>query len=142
MAISSIEKVDGRLDLNSVLKFGGAITIDININLLLENDALTGTIADTRAPPDYPAYVQACIDEGIKFIETAGRSKRMYAELAPNSAALVGRDGAKSRRSSIARVLRPPPLESDGVGAKVERNQSGVLGFRSAQVHMWQHAQQ
>ena len=46
LAISSIEKVDGRFDLNSVLKFGGAITIDININLLLENDALTGTIAD------------------------------------------------------------------------------------------------
>jgi hypothetical protein len=46
LAISSIEKVDDRLDLNSELNFAGAITIDININVGLEGDKLVGSLAD------------------------------------------------------------------------------------------------
>ena len=29
---------------------------------------------------DYPAYVKVCIEEGIKFIETAGRNPEPYME--------------------------------------------------------------
>ncbi len=28
--------------------------------------------------PDYPSYIQVCIDEGVKFIETAGRNPEPY----------------------------------------------------------------
>jgi nitronate monooxygenase len=32
------------------------------------------TLLPALRPPDYPAYVRVCIEEGIKFIETAGRN--------------------------------------------------------------------
>lgn len=32
------------------------------------------TFLPSLRPPDFPAYVQACVDEGIRFIETAGRN--------------------------------------------------------------------
>lgn len=32
------------------------------------------TFLPTFRPPDYPAYIQVCIEEGIQFIETAGRN--------------------------------------------------------------------
>ena len=38
------------------------------------------TFLPTFRPPDYPAYIQACIDEGIQFIETAGRNPEPYME--------------------------------------------------------------
>ncbi|MFW5874745.1 MAG: NAD(P)H-dependent flavin oxidoreductase [bacterium] len=38
------------------------------------------TFLPTLRQPDYPGYIQACIDEGIKFIETAGRSPEPYME--------------------------------------------------------------
>ena len=36
------------------------------------------TFLPTLRPPDYPAYIQVCIEEGIKFIETAGRNPEPY----------------------------------------------------------------
>lgn len=32
------------------------------------------TLLPSLRPPDYPSYVRVCIEEGVKFIETAGRS--------------------------------------------------------------------
>ncbi len=32
------------------------------------------TFLPSLRPPDFPAYVQVCVDEGIQFIETAGRN--------------------------------------------------------------------
>ena len=32
------------------------------------------TFLPSLRPPDFPAYVQVCVDEGIRFIETAGRN--------------------------------------------------------------------
>lgn len=47
--------------------------------------ALTGkpfginlTFLPTLKPPDYPGYIRVCIEEGIKFIETAGRNPEPY----------------------------------------------------------------
>ena len=34
----------------------------------------------TLRPPDYPTYINVCIEEGIKFIETAGRNPDPYME--------------------------------------------------------------
>jgi nitronate monooxygenase len=36
------------------------------------------TFLPTLRPPDYPAYIEVCIDEGIRFIETAGRNPEPY----------------------------------------------------------------
>ena len=36
------------------------------------------TFLPTLRPPDYPSYIQVCIDEGIRFIETAGRNPEPY----------------------------------------------------------------
>lgn len=38
------------------------------------------TFLPTLRPPDYPAYIDVCIEEGIKFIETAGRNPEPYME--------------------------------------------------------------
>ena len=36
------------------------------------------TFLPTLTLPDYPGYIRVCIEEGIKFIETAGRSPEQY----------------------------------------------------------------
>ncbi len=36
------------------------------------------TFLPSLRPPDFPAYVQVCIDEGIRFIETAGRNPQEF----------------------------------------------------------------
>jgi NADH:quinone reductase (non-electrogenic) len=36
------------------------------------------TFLPTLRPPDYPAYIKVCIEEGIQFIETAGRNPEPY----------------------------------------------------------------
>lgn len=38
------------------------------------------TFLPSFSQPDYPGYIQVCIDEGIKFIETAGRNPEPYME--------------------------------------------------------------
>ncbi len=38
------------------------------------------TFLPTLTPPDYPGYIRVCIEEGIKFIETAGRNPEQYME--------------------------------------------------------------
>jgi nitronate monooxygenase len=36
------------------------------------------TFLPTLRPPDYPAYIDICAEEGIRFIETAGRNPEPY----------------------------------------------------------------
>ena len=38
------------------------------------------TFLPTFRPPDYPAYIRVCIEEGVRFIETAGRNPESYME--------------------------------------------------------------
>ncbi len=38
------------------------------------------TFLPTLTPPDYPGYIRVCIEEGIEFIETAGRNPEQYME--------------------------------------------------------------
>ncbi len=38
------------------------------------------TFLPTLRPPDYPGYIRVCIEEGIEFIETAGRNPEPYME--------------------------------------------------------------
>lgn len=38
------------------------------------------TFLPTLRPPDYPGYIQVCIEEGVRFIETAGRNPEPYME--------------------------------------------------------------
>ncbi len=36
------------------------------------------TFLPTLRPPDYPGYIEVCVAEGIRFIETAGRNPEPY----------------------------------------------------------------
>lgn len=36
------------------------------------------TFLPTLRPPDYPAYIGVCIEEGVRFIETAGQNPEKY----------------------------------------------------------------
>jgi nitronate monooxygenase len=36
------------------------------------------TILPTLRPPDYPAYLRVCVEEGVEFIETAGRNPEPF----------------------------------------------------------------
>jgi NAD(P)H-dependent flavin oxidoreductase YrpB (nitropropane dioxygenase family) len=38
------------------------------------------TFLPTLRPPDYPAYIRVCVEEGVRFIETAGRNPEPYME--------------------------------------------------------------
>ncbi len=38
------------------------------------------TFLPTLRPPDYPSYIRVCAEEGIKFLETAGRNPEPYME--------------------------------------------------------------
>ncbi|MFQ5478825.1 MAG: NAD(P)H-dependent flavin oxidoreductase [Candidatus Binatia bacterium] len=38
------------------------------------------TFLPSLKPPDYPGYIDVCIEEGIEFIETAGRNPEPYLE--------------------------------------------------------------
>ena len=40
--------------------------------------AVNLTLLPSLAPPDYPAYIKVCIEEGIKFMETSGRAPEQY----------------------------------------------------------------
>lgn len=36
------------------------------------------TFLPTMRPPDYPGYIKVCVEEGIRFVETAGRNPEPY----------------------------------------------------------------
>jgi nitronate monooxygenase len=38
------------------------------------------TFLPTMRPPDYPGYIKVCVEEGIRFVETAGRNPEPYME--------------------------------------------------------------
>ena len=40
--------------------------------------AVNLTLMPSLAPPDYPSYIQVCIEEGIKIMETSGRAPEPY----------------------------------------------------------------
>lgn len=42
--------------------------------------AVNLTLLPSLNPPDYPAYIQVCYEEGIKIIETSGRAPEKYME--------------------------------------------------------------
>ncbi|MBQ4651614.1 MAG: nitronate monooxygenase [Oscillospiraceae bacterium] len=42
--------------------------------------AVNLTLMPSLAPPDYPSYIQVCIEEGIKIMETSGRAPEAYME--------------------------------------------------------------
>lgn len=42
--------------------------------------AVNLTLMPSLAPPDYPSYIQVCIEEGIRIMETSGRAPEPYME--------------------------------------------------------------
>ena len=53
------------------------------------------TLLPSITPPDYPAFAQACIDEGIKVVETAGSTNQ--SECADNRQSWTSHQDAQRR---------------------------------------------
>ena len=51
--------------------------------------AVNLTLMPSLAPPDYPSYIQVCIEEGIKIMETSGRAPEPYMEQMKNAGMIV-----------------------------------------------------
>lgn len=51
--------------------------------------AVNLTLMPSLAPPDYPAYIQVCIEEGVKIMETSGRAPEPYMETLKGAGMIV-----------------------------------------------------
>ena len=51
--------------------------------------AVNLTLMPSLAPPDYPAYVRVCIEEGIRIMETSGRAPEPFMEAMKGAGMIV-----------------------------------------------------
>ena len=76
------------------------------------------TFLPSLRPTDFPAYFKVCIDEGVKFVETAGRNPEAFMPLLNGAGIKVIhkctsiRHALKARKIGCAALQVPP----DGVG--------------------------
>ena len=65
--------------------------------------AVNLTLMPSLAPPDYPAYVKVCIEEGIKIMETSGRAPEPFMAAMKGEATQIA--SAADGRASVALCL-------------------------------------
>nr|MBC8391891.1 nitronate monooxygenase [Deltaproteobacteria bacterium] len=75
------------------------------------------TFLPTLRPPDYPAYINVCIDEGIRFIETAGRNPEPYMEQLKSAGIKVVHKCTSVRHSIKAEKIGCDAVSIDGFEA-------------------------
>jgi NAD(P)H-dependent flavin oxidoreductase YrpB (nitropropane dioxygenase family) len=75
------------------------------------------TFLPTLAPPDYPGYIRVCIEEGIKFIETAGRSPDQYMDQIKSAGIKVLHKCTSVRHSIHAEKIGCDAIGIDGFEA-------------------------
>ncbi len=75
------------------------------------------TFLPTLRPPDYPGYIQVCIDEGIRFIETAGRNPEPYMEQIKSAGIKVIHKCTSVRHSVKAEKIGCDAVSIDGFEA-------------------------
>jgi nitronate monooxygenase len=75
------------------------------------------TFLPTLRPPDYPAYIRVCIDEGIEFIETAGRNPEPYMEQLKSAGMKVIHKCTSVRHSVKAEKIGCDAVSIDGFEA-------------------------
>ena len=72
------------------------------------------TFLPSLAAPDYPAYIQAIIDCGVKIVETAGRNPEPYMEYFKNLVAKSISDSAPFNSDKIIELLEYPDKTNRG----------------------------
>ncbi|MBS3755055.1 MAG: nitronate monooxygenase [Desulfobacterales bacterium] len=69
------------------------------------------TFLPTLTPPDYPGYIRVCIEEGIAFIETAGRNPEPYMEQIKSAGIKV-----LHKCTSVRHALKAQKVGCDAIG--------------------------
>lgn len=75
------------------------------------------TFLPTLRPPDYPSYIQVCIDEGIKIIETAGRNPEPYMDQLKSAGIIVIHKCTSVRHAVKAEKVGCDAVSIDGFEA-------------------------
>jgi NAD(P)H-dependent flavin oxidoreductase YrpB (nitropropane dioxygenase family) len=75
------------------------------------------TFLPTLRPPDYPGYIRVCIEEGIRFIETAGRNPEPYMEQIKSAGMRVIHKCTSVRHSVKAEKVGCDAVSIDGFEA-------------------------
>ena len=75
------------------------------------------TFLPSLRPIDYPAYIDVCIDEGIKFIETAGRNPEPYMEQLKSAGIIVVHKCTSVRHAVKAEKIGCDVVSIDGFEA-------------------------
>jgi len=75
------------------------------------------TFLPTLRPPDYPGYINVCIEEGIRFIETAGRNPEPYMEQIKSAGIKVIHKCTSVRHSVKAEKIGCDAVSIDGFEA-------------------------
>jgi len=75
------------------------------------------TFLPTMRPPDYPGYIEACIDEGVAFVETAGRNPEPYMERIKSAGIKVVHKCTSARHAIKAEKIGCDAVSIDGFEA-------------------------
>ncbi len=75
------------------------------------------TFLPTLRPPDYPSYIQVCIDEGVKVIETAGRNPEPYMDQLKSAGVIVIHKCTSVRHAIKAEKIGCDAVSIDGFEA-------------------------
>jgi len=72
------------------------------------------TLLPSLTPPDYPGYLQVCVDEGIRFIETAGRNPEPFMPVAEDAGIKVVHKCTSIRHAIKAQSVGVHAVSIDG----------------------------
>jgi len=72
------------------------------------------TLLPSLNPPDYPGYLQVCIEEGIEFLETAGRSPEPFMPMAEEAGITVTHKCTSIRHALKAQSVGVHAVSIDG----------------------------
>jgi len=84
------------------------------------------TFLPTLRPPDYPGYIRVCIEEGIRFVETAGRNPEPYMEQLKSAGIRVVHKCTSVRHAKKAERSGGDVVSSDGFEAAGHPGEDGV----------------
>ncbi|KXJ89790.1 hypothetical protein Micbo1qcDRAFT_136888 [Microdochium bolleyi] len=87
------------------------------------------TLLPALAPPDYGAFAQVCIDEGIKVVETAGNSPGPVIKLLKKSGIIVLHKCTTIRHAQSAIKLGVDFLSIDGFECAGHVGESDITNF-------------
>ena len=72
------------------------------------------TFLPSLRPPDFPAYFQVCIDEGVRFIETAGRNPQAFMPMLNDAGIKVVHKCTSIRHALTAQRIGCAAVSIDG----------------------------